>query len=550
MSLSEPWAEIPALRRVEFHGSASEWDELCARFQDFTVQQTYAWGEGRRADGWAVARDQWFTAAGELAAAATVLRRRRYGVPLAYISRGPLVLREGVSQPETEACWKACVAGYRAGLRWGEVLLCYVYQTLADLTPPAIREVGLHPLFPDTGEYAFSALVRLSSRDQLLDGATAKWRKRFRQSEELLSRVKASAHPRDAERAQALLARIREQKNFGGSLTDALMRSLVAAGTPFFFLEDDGGDMAAMLFVAKAGARSSQLISAVDPEQGRLHPGIGRVLEVAAARWAFENGVRLYDLEGLNPYNKGVYEFKAELRGAMFCPAGLHACSQPSLLARAYSLVRRRAWSFPLFLWRASRLYFLQLACQRLTGDRLSWFRLGLWARALDQPAPDPRPGLTLLCLDHFDPEDFRYRLSTVRRVWNDCRDLEPSRKECFVLLGKHGYALAYGFLFWDRVRLPEIDTLLSLEPGDVYIANCFVIPEARGDGLYRYLLQQMCARAGRRGARRAWISVNAANRHSVRGIENAGFRLYKEAGWLRLGPWRRLRWRENHAGE
>ncbi len=539
-----------ALRRVEFHGSATEWDELCAGFQDFTAMQSYAWGEGRRGDGWAVARDQWLAPDGTLVAAATVLSRRRYAIRLSYISRGPLVRREGVPQPEIEACWKACVAQYRAALGWGAVLLCYIYQTLADITPPAIRDAGLYPLFPDTGEYAFSALVRLSSRDQLLQGATSKWRQIYRHSEELVPEVKCSTDPAAGERARELLARLEAQKSFSNSMSDALRRELLASGAPLFYLEDSHGRMTAVLMVATAGGCAARVLSAVEPEQGRVHPGTGRVLEVAFSRWAFDQGLRVYDLECLNPYNTGVYQFKEGMRGVMFSPGGMHAASRPRLLAGAYSLFRRRAWDFPRFLWRTSRGYLFQLASQRLTGGAFSAFRLSLYSRALDGAAVETRPGGTLLCLDRFDLEDFRYRLSTVRHVWNDCRDLQPSQKECFVLLGKYGYAVAYGFLFWNRLPLPEIDSVLPLEPGEVYIANCFVIPESRGQGLYRYLLEQMCARAGRSGARRAWISVNAANRPSARGIEGAGFRLRKEARWLRLGPWRRLRWYENQSGE
>ncbi|MBI3667704.1 MAG: GNAT family N-acetyltransferase [Acidobacteria bacterium] len=534
-----------SLTRSEFRGPPAEWDRLCGQFADFTLTQSYAWGEGRRADGWRVRRDQWWDDRGRLVALATVLQKRIYGFGLTYISRGPLVLQQRFSPAEAEGHWQACMSCYRKALRWGRILLCYVYQSSAQISPVTIRNSGLHPLFPPTGEYAFSSVVTLDFRDALLQGASSDWRKLFRKSEASLAAVKESTDVRDFLRARQLVARLEKSKGFTTTLTEPLLRSMVA-NSRLFYLENGSGEITAALLVAIAGNRAARLMAGVDPDQVRSQPGIGRVLEVAASRWVFEQAVAWYDLEGLNPYNRGVFNFKVGMRGALFSPAGMHACSRPALLAKLCGLWKQRCWMLPLYIWRTSKVYFWQLARQRLGGRFLVLSRLRIYSLDLEHnPAVEARPGFSVSCLDRFDPEDFEYRLSTVRELWGPCQDLRPEFKECYVLLGSHGYAVGYGFLHWGRAELPEISTVLPLEGKDVYISNCYLIPEFRGQRLYPYLLQQICAHARRRGARVARIAVNPANRVSVRGIEGAGFVLEKEASCLRLAGRQRLRWQE-----
>jgi GNAT superfamily N-acetyltransferase len=531
------------LTRIEFARDGAEWDRLCADFDDFTPTQSYAWGEGRRADGWQVRRDQWLDGAGRVVALAVVLARRRWGVRVVYLSRGPLVLRRGLSPPEVETNWKACLSAYSASLRVGEVLFCYVYQSSAEITPPVLRETGLHPAFPPAGEYSFSSLVTLSGPDALLSGASSDWRKIFRRSEAVFDHVESSSDPADFLRARSLVETLERRKGFATTLTSPLVRSPAAAGARLFYLENSAGKMVAALGVTLAGRRAARILAGVDAAEARQHPGLGRVLEVAAARWAFHQGAAFYDLEGLNPYNRGVYNFKIGMRGALFSPVGMHVCSRPVFLGRLYALWKQRRWELPLHIWQTSKRNFLQVLLRRLTGGRLECFRLRIYTRDLEADGPG-RPGFTLVCLDRLDPAEFSYRLATVRQIWDPCRDLHPDRKECWVLLGERGYAAGYGFVYWGRAGLPEIGMDFPLGPQEIYIADCYLTPEYRGQRLYAPLLEQICAQARRRGARRAWIAADAANRPSVRGIETAGFVLEREAVWKRIGGWSRLLWR------
>ena len=291
-----------------------------------------------------------------------------------------------------------------------------------------------------------------------------------------------------------------------------------------------------------AWARRS-LLTAVAAGETRTHPGIGRVLEVAVVRWAFEAGLREYDLEGLDPGQRGVWDFKTGMRGRLFASAGLHAASRPGLLAAALSYYRRRGWETPWLLWRSSRLYFLQSVVRRLTRGRLDKRTMLLYARPLEGAPPAGRPGFTVLVVDRFEREAFRYRLSTVRELWERAADVAPAERECVVLLGPDGYAAGYGFLGWRKAALPEIGATLDLPAEEAFISDCLILPEFRGKKLYAYLLDQMCAHARRRGATRVRIAVDAGNVPSVRGIEAAGFVREREAAYRRARSAREVRW-------
>lgn len=74
----------------------------------------------------------------------------------------------------------------------------------------------------------------------------------------------------------------------------------------------------------------------------------------------------------------------------------------------------------------------------------------------------------------------------------------------------------------------------------EVYLGPCFTGDACRGQSIYPRVLQWVCREMGRRGLRRALISVARDNLASIRGIEKAGFRFVglfqmRHLGSLRL---------------
>jgi ribosomal protein S18 acetylase RimI-like enzyme len=532
------------LTHVAFRGTREEWDALCGEFSDFTVNQSYAWGEGRRPEGWSVARDVWKDAEGRVVAVATALRRRVRGIRIVYLSRGPVVVRSELPAAEIERRFKLCIEGYRRRLKWGEVLIGEIYQSGAEVSPPSLAEAGLVPLFPKPGARVFSSLVHLSDRDSLLSGASSNWRKLYRRSQDLLDEVVSSSDPQLLIRARELVARIEASKDFHTNLTPVLLREVAAGTARLFYMADEDGNMSAALLVAIRGRRASRLLAAVAPDEIRKHPGVGRVLEVSASRWAHDAGATVYDLEGLSPGGGGVSDFKLGMRGELFTPGGTHAASRPALLAAIYSIVKRRAWRTPLNTWRVSKIYFLQSMSRRLTRGRAAWQRIRIYARDMTvRRSPEVRRDVTTIILDRFDREHFRHTLSSVPELWRHCRDLEPGVKECCVVVGKSGFALGYCFVHWKEVRIPELEVAFPRSGGEAYIYNGLVIPESRGMKLYPYLLDQACLYARKQGAHTVVAVIHVGNIAPIRSVEKIDFRYRREAKLVKLGGWKRLRY-------
>jgi len=531
------------LRRVDFQGSWEEWDRIGLDFSDFTVNQSYGWGEGRTADGWGVFRHLWLDADERVVALATSLRKRVRGIRLVYISRGPVVLKDGVTHEVAQASFRDCIASYRATLRWGDMLVCVVYQSPGQITPATIAESGLLPLFPSGAPFGLSAIVHLKERDSLVQQASSDWRKLFRRSSALLDRVKTSDDPAMFLVARDLVGRLEAKKGFRTALTPDLIRAVGRQRARLFYLETDSGEMMACLMVVLCGRRASRFLAGVAPDKAREHKGIGRVLEVAASRWAFESGVYDYDLEGMSPLSRGVSDFKRGMRGEMFAPSGTHVLSRPDVLGRLYSASKRRRWAPALDAWRSSKIYFLQLCLRHLSQGFLVWESLRLYRRSLDEHVPgDERPGYKLKCWDRFEPSDLSYSLSTVRHLWPKLKRLEPGSLELCALVDDYGLVAAYAFLSWNRATLPEIDNVFPLDDGQVYINDCVVLPRHRGKRLYPYMLDQISHRLKLRTFRTALIAANPAHRSSVRGIEDCGFRIDRSFRYRRVGPWKVMR--------
>jgi len=537
--------ERDTLTRVAFSGNAADWDDLGSRFCDFTINQSWAWAEGRRADGWSVSRDVWTDSEGEAVALATALRIRWNGLRVLYLSRGPVVFRDGATIEDAEALFTACVADYRATLRLGELFVCHVYQSSAQVSPAALRASGLLPLFPSSSDYNLSSLIHLRERDAVVQGASSDWRKLFRRSSALLDSVKTSDNVRMFLQARDLVSELEMTKGFSTSLTPALVTAVSRARARLFYLETESGRMMAALIVALCGRRASRFLAGVAADDSRRHPGIGRVLEVAGSRWAYDSGATHYDVEGINPCHPGVSDFKKGMRGEPFAPAGPHIASRPAFLARAASIVKRRPWRQAWDIWRTSKVYFGQLYLRRLTGGRLGWERLRLYRRSLEERIPiEDSPGYSFVLLDRFDRDEFGYRLSTVRHLWARAQELTPGSLELLVITDRYGLTAAYAFLAWGRSDVPELDDELRLEKDEVYINDCVVLREHRGRRLYTYMLDRACSLLKRRDVRSALIAAHPANVPSCRGIERSGFVVDCEAHHLKIGPWRSLRWR------
>lgn len=118
------------------------------------------------------------------------------------------------------------------------------------------------------------------------------------------------------------------------------------------------------------------------------------------------------------------------------------------------------------------------------------------------------------------DSDAVRKRLSTGRR--------------CFAAWVGDEVA-AYGWLSHSRECIGELERELNMQPDEVYIWDCATLPKYRQQRLYSALLDCMAHKMREEGVRRVWVGTALANRPSMQGFANAGFREVVRLTYVRL---------------
>lgn len=88
----------------------------------------------------------------------------------------------------------------------------------------------------------------------------------------------------------------------------------------------------------------------------------------------------------------------------------------------------------------------------------------------------------------------------------------------------------------WNEFLSREIVPL----PEDIYIADTYVAPSARGSGVATALTARICRTYFEAGKKRAVAAILPYNLASIRGAEKAGFRLAWRSGYFGIGRWRK----------
>lgn len=97
------------------------------------------------------------------------------------------------------------------------------------------------------------------------------------------------------------------------------------------------------------------------------------------------------------------------------------------------------------------------------------------------------------------------------------------------------GRIAAYGWISQVSECIGELEREIRLPKEEAYIWDCLTLPEFRRRRLYSALLCHVARRLGQEGFQRAWIGSSLANRPSLRGFANAGFRPVMRVSYARL---------------
>jgi len=329
--------EAPAMRSATAHHDA----QVAAA--DGSVLQRWAWGAFKAAHGWDVAR-----AAGD-GFAIQLLLRRRGGVTVGYVPRGPAV------------CWgdagavRGCFAALDALCTEAGVALALIEP---DVPLPPTFDLGPHHLVPSqlTVQPLRTIIVACDRSD---DALLAAMKQKTRYNVKLAAKRGVTVRQGDVADLPAfygLLETTASRDAFGvhtATYYADLLRAFAPPHEGTLLLAEYAGDLAAAALLIRGGQTAIYLTGASSNLHREHMPPYA--LQFAALQWARDVGCTRYDLWGIPPTDEpptavqgeqqnvrdglwGVYRFKQGFGGEIVAYLGIVERAYRPLVA---PLVRR-----------------------------------------------------------------------------------------------------------------------------------------------------------------------------------------------------------------
>jgi len=305
--------------------SRAEWARLLEQFQDANFYQTSSYGEVR----WGAENLSRLILrhGGQVAAIAQlrIFRPTRLDFGLAYLGWGPICERrgDGLSREVAVRMAHALEAEY-CGKRG--MFLCIAPNAFVGSPRAALLESGFtqftrDPLFQINPHRTL--IVNLSpSLEDLRKSFNRKWRNQLTRSEKNNLTVVAGTGPDEFLQFRALYQEMRKRKEFktNVNIDDYLkmQEDLESTQRMRVFLCQENGAPVAGLVASVMGESAIYMLGATSP--AGLHLKASYLLQWTLLRWLKENGIRWYDLGGVDPQgNPGGYRFKKGLSGQEAC---------------------------------------------------------------------------------------------------------------------------------------------------------------------------------------------------------------------------------------
>jgi len=284
--------------RWEFESDDASWDESLSHLGGHPLQSAL-WGNARRKVD-QIVDHRWRAKDGDrVIFMARIEERRSPGLGrAAWVPKGPTWI--GEMPPEVER----------------------LFQT-------KLREVGFSLLITDRWTVGLSRSDAHASPQtiwiDLTCGADALWKGLESKARHSVARARRdgivceiSEDPRDLEWFASLCRETEKAKGFQGPGSPKLMAELLrrrdgpAVGS--LFVASAGGGKAAGALVLRCGSNLHYFWGATDRKFSKSR--VGEALQWSIMEWGVARGFRLYDLEGIDPFeNPGVFKFKKKLGG-------------------------------------------------------------------------------------------------------------------------------------------------------------------------------------------------------------------------------------------
>lgn len=287
-------------------------------------------------------------------------------------------------------------------------------------------------------------------------------------------------------------------------------------------LDDQDGEAVAAALIVDDAQRAVVLAMAVDPESLESVP---RLL-AAEAQAARERGCLSLDIGA----DQGDYEMPkmptSRRRAVHLC---VYGTSSAASIARTYGKVRRRmhaAKDAPGAAAAGARAAWSRIrtaAANVAAVDCLHLYRGELWTRGVANA-----PGLNM---QMFTEADYDALESTEREQFLEglaCDEQQIRQTwqggDIAVLARLNGRPAGIVWCACQRVMVPEVDRFLEVGPGEAYIHDLYVAPQARGRSLAPSILEFLATELRTRDIYKSWALIGSNNIASVRAFEKAAY--------------------------
>jgi lipid II:glycine glycyltransferase (peptidoglycan interpeptide bridge formation enzyme) len=319
-----------------WHGEASAWDGLLMEFPDYTVYQSYRWGEHRRHCGWTPHRLT-ATEGGKTIAMAQTWCRFPLGVALAWVNGGPIGDIEASGEPFRIAVGRAL--GSRS-------LYCRVRPMREQNSQDVGRMKAMAWSKSGVQVHGERSLVYAPSEDEeIREGqASGGWR-HMRRASKYGHATSVWSQP-DADEILAVYEAMQSQKNLPEQISRSALISMLGefdGQCVIVRCNDPQGRLLALRGALVLGSKAWDMLAAATPTARKVYASHAVFWELM--RQCASRGVQWYDMSGMDPVrNKGVYDFKKGTGAGEVSYLGEWDWATSSLLRRAANvLIKHRA---------------------------------------------------------------------------------------------------------------------------------------------------------------------------------------------------------------
>ncbi len=300
----------------------AEWSAMLDLFDDANLYQTWSYGSvrwGRKNLSHVVLKRN-----GEVFGMAQlrIIRPTRFNFGMAYLRWGPLCHRRG-TELDAEATSRIASALEEEYVRKRGLLLQILPNAFVGSPRAALFQSGFSgfTLEPPTSANVYRTFVLdlEPSIEQLRKNLDAKWRNKLNQSEKKGLKVVAGNGSDEYQTFCRMYDQMWKRKTFETTVDveefGRLQKDLPETHRMRILIcEQDGVPLAGL--VASAMSDSAIYLLGATSDDGLNAKG-AYLLQWTLIQWLKENGIRWYDLGGINPEgNPGVYSFKRGLSGA------------------------------------------------------------------------------------------------------------------------------------------------------------------------------------------------------------------------------------------